>query len=206
MGGQKPGDPKWGWSFFWVPGLLGAFGVVHRKGGFPRGLEGNMRANTDWADSAMNLDVVVAYVLRFPLALGEEAELVTPQKLQKLLYLCQGFHLAKLQRPLFAEDFEAWPQGPVLPSVHRRFAAHGVSGIELPEGCIEPGSVERPTEAVLEEVLEEYSRYSSWGLREMLRAEGPWLEAVKPSVIQKDRIKHYFQQVLQREDVSPGAA
>jgi uncharacterized phage-associated protein len=34
-------------------------------------------------------------------------------KLQKLLYYCQGWHLAWDGEPLFGEEFEAWLSGPV---------------------------------------------------------------------------------------------
>ncbi|WP_311245432.1 MULTISPECIES: type II toxin-antitoxin system antitoxin SocA domain-containing protein [unclassified Microbacterium] len=38
---------------------------------------------------------------------------VSTMKLQKLLYLAQGWSLAITGRPLFDAEFEAWPSGPV---------------------------------------------------------------------------------------------
>ena len=46
---------------------------------------------------------------------------ITQLDLQKFLYLIEGFHLAIVHEPLFDEEFEAWVNGPVLPSVYSRF-------------------------------------------------------------------------------------
>lgn len=37
-----------------------------------------------------------------------------PLKLQKLLYLAQGYSYAFYDEPLFADDMEAWVHGPVV--------------------------------------------------------------------------------------------
>lgn len=41
------------------------------------------------------------------------------KKLHKLLYYCQGHHLAAFGEPLFAEDLEAWDRGPVVAELWR---------------------------------------------------------------------------------------
>ena len=43
----------------------------------------------------------------------------------KLLYFVQGTHLQWERRPAFEEDFEAWPQGPVVASLWRAEADGG---------------------------------------------------------------------------------
>ncbi len=45
---------------------------------------------------------------------ASEAFDVTPLKLQKLLYYCQGYALALTGKPLFPEPVEAWRYGPVV--------------------------------------------------------------------------------------------
>ena len=42
---------------------------------------------------------------------------MTTMKLQKLAYYCQAWHLAWEGEPLFAEEFEAWANGPVSPKL-----------------------------------------------------------------------------------------
>lgn len=40
---------------------------------------------------------------------------VTAMKLEKLVYYCQGWHLAREGTLLFPEPIEAWREGPVVP-------------------------------------------------------------------------------------------
>ena len=39
------------------------------------------------------------------------------KKLHKLLYYCQGHHLAAVDEPLFSESIAAWDMGPVVGSL-----------------------------------------------------------------------------------------
>lgn len=56
-------------------------------------------------------------------------------KLQKLLYFCHGLHFAVDQNtPLINENFEAWPYGPVIPTVYSRFSKYGQNDIPATEG------------------------------------------------------------------------
>ena len=56
------------------------------------------------------------------LRLGEKDKVPTdPMKLQKLVYLAHGWHLAFLGTPLIQEGIEAWRYGPVVPSLYRKF-------------------------------------------------------------------------------------
>ena len=50
---------------------------------------------------------------------------VTQMKLQKLLFYGHAWHLAIKDAPLFDEDFEAWPWGPVVRDVYTQTADFG---------------------------------------------------------------------------------
>lgn len=51
---------------------------------------------------------------------------VSPMKLQKLLYFTYQTYLKRTGQLLFSERFEAWPYGPVLPSIYDEFKSfHG---------------------------------------------------------------------------------
>jgi len=54
---------------------------------------------------------------------------LNPVKLQKLLYLAQGWHLAVTGKPLFRDPVEAWSFGPVVRSVFHRLQVHGTRRI-----------------------------------------------------------------------------
>ncbi len=58
-------------------------------------------------------------------ALRERLPGIGKKKLHKLLYYCQGHHLATFGRPLFSEQIYAWDMGPVVaalspPRTHHR--------------------------------------------------------------------------------------
>ena len=44
----------------------------------------------------------------------ERGDILTNLKLQKLLYYAQAWYLVLLNKPLFAEDFQAWAHGHIL--------------------------------------------------------------------------------------------
>lgn len=61
----------------------------------------------------------------FLATLGAQPESdLTPMKLQKLCAYSQALALALLDRPIFAEKIEAWPYGPVIPTVYRQFSEY----------------------------------------------------------------------------------
>jgi uncharacterized phage-associated protein len=50
---------------------------------------------------------------------------LSPMKIQKLVYFANGWHLAIKDSPLINEQVEAWPYGPVIPSLYRAFRRFG---------------------------------------------------------------------------------
>ncbi|MCY4305991.1 MAG: DUF4065 domain-containing protein [Aestuariivita sp.] len=46
-------------------------------------------------------------------------------KLQKLVYYAQAWYLANFNKPLFSEDIEAWPHGPVVRDLYLQFMNFG---------------------------------------------------------------------------------
>ena len=108
----------------------------------------------------------------------ESGDIISPLKLQKLLYYCQAWHLTIYNDPLFAENIEAWAHGPVVPSQYSRFA------YILRNEQIKPKSInlEVPvfsseTQELLIEVLETYGEHSANYLENLTHKEKPWLIA-----------------------------
>lgn len=58
--------------------------------------------------------------------------LVSPMKLQKLVYFAHGWCLALADKPLINEKVEAWQYGPVVGSLYREFKKYGNEGITSP--------------------------------------------------------------------------
>lgn len=90
-------------------------------------------------------------------------------KLHKLLYYCQGHHLAAFSRPLFGDVVSAWDMGPVIGTLWYA-EKHG----EVPP----PSAV--TDEAALNTIGYVVSRYgglSGTDLVNLSHGEGPWREA-----------------------------
>lgn len=115
------------------------------------------------------------------------------KKLQKLIYFSQAWSLAWTGKPLMSEDFEAWPDGPVVRSVfaeqkHRhvpRYDGAGLTDEQL---------------AIIDSVLEHYGNKSWSQLVEMTHEHTPWkdaregLDAKAPSrrVVPQESIRQFY--------------
>ncbi len=96
---------------------------------------------------------------------------VGAKKLHKLLYYCQGHHLAAFGRPLFEESVSAWDMGPVVGSLW--FAEK--QGLAPPDVPLPPlGEAELNTVGY---VLSRYGRLSGRDLEVLSHAEDPWQRA-----------------------------
>jgi len=91
------------------------------------------------------------------------------KKLHKLLYYCQGHHLATFDEPLFRETISAWDMGPVV----------GTLWYEEKRGE-SPASRAELSEAELNTVGYVVSRYGALtglDLENLTHSEGPWRRA-----------------------------
>jgi uncharacterized phage-associated protein len=62
----------------------------------------------------------------------KEKSLLTHMKLQKLIYIANGIHLAlNNNQPLISEPVETWDYGPVIQSVYKHFKMFGMSAITV---------------------------------------------------------------------------
>ena len=118
-------------------------------------------------------------VVRFIVNAGdsfEDGDSISNMKLQKLLYYCQGFHLAFFEgEALFDERVEAWEHGPVVPVVWRRFREFGRDPIRI-RAAGRPDFQEAQLN-LMWNVYSVYGQYSAWKLRRMTHEEAPWKEA-----------------------------
>jgi uncharacterized phage-associated protein len=103
-----------------------------------------------------------------------EGIVVDPLKLQKLVYLAHGWHLAFLDAPLIKEGVEAWRYGPVVPSLYRQFRHLGVSPITaeapLPSSDIE--QISQPSLDLINQVWQIYGRKSGLELSMLTHEPG----------------------------------
>lgn len=137
-------------------------------------------------------------VARFFIDLGEKqyeagiGDLVTPLRLQKLLYFAQGWFLARYGRPLFNARIEAWEHGPVVPEVYnayRHLKGNGITSAGMPdESCFSEEEI-----STLIDVAAEYDKHSTWALVDMTHEpDTPWAATAWNDTISTEKIRAYF--------------
>ncbi len=120
------------------------------------------------------------------------ASKLTPLKLQKLLYLAQGWHYRWEGRPLFPEGFEAWAYGPVNSNIYQVYKQYGRSVIPEHEGFV-PQTMEQSEKHTLDSVWAMYGNYGASRLISLTHEQSPWQEAYgSGGVISNDSIRDYF--------------
>jgi uncharacterized phage-associated protein len=123
-------------------------------------------------------------------ALRDRLPQVPQKKLHKLLYYCQGHHLAAFGTPLFAESISAWDMGPVVGSLWKTEHENGPAGerAELDEAALNTVGY----------VLSRYGKLTGRDLELLTHAEDPWnradaTRAPKGSVrIEREWLVQYF--------------
>lgn len=129
-----------------------------------------------------------------------------PLKLQKLLYLAQGYSYAFYDNPLFKEEIEGWVHGPVVPSIYRIFSSYKYNSIDATYENVElsPEALE-----VLNYVVENYGKYDGKYLEDLTHNQEPWIFSRKgldsnergARIIDKKDIANYFINDILQPDV-----
>lgn len=100
---------------------------------------------------------------------------VTPLKLQKLLYYCQGYSLALTGKTLFSEPIEAWKFGPVVESVYQEYKKYKGNSIPYEDAEV-PDDIDDTTASIASMVVNEKGRLSGMALAAATHKERPWKE------------------------------
>ena len=138
------------------------------------------------------VDIIDAAGYFVYLSYGKRNHSLTPLKLQKLLYLSQGWSYVWDDKPAFAEDFEAWKYGPVNEEVYIKFKKYGRNEIDETESI--PELSDKDVEETLDAVWCEYGGKSAYELVDLTHNQRPWKDAYKVGTkITKHSIEQYFQ-------------
>jgi uncharacterized phage-associated protein len=120
---------------------------------------------------------------------GAEGKGVDPMKLQKLLFYAHGYNLALRGAPLFEQDFEAWPWGPVVRDIYfqtREFGREPVNkrlqeirrtgiGVNEYNFITPPGVGDLETQKFVKSIWAAFKGYSGVQLSNATHAPGePW--------------------------------
>jgi uncharacterized phage-associated protein len=101
---------------------------------------------------------------------------MTTMKLQKLLYYAQAWALVWDESPLFAEEVEAWANGPVVREIYDHHRGQfQIAGWQWGD----PGKLNADERETVDAVLDFYGTKSSQWLSDLTHREDPWISARK---------------------------
>ena len=120
-----------------------------------------------------------------------------PLKLQKLLYLAQGYSYAFYDRPLFSDDMEGWVHGPVVPKVYKLYSLYKYNPIDI---VYKEEKLDKEALDVLNYVIDKFSKYDAKYLEDLTHSQDPWIysrDGLDPDersdkTISKESIANYF--------------
>lgn len=101
---------------------------------------------------------------------------MSAMKLQKLMYYAQAWHMVWEEEPLFADDFQAWANGPVLPAIYDKH----IGQFKVDKSFFKEGDSAKLTEPEKEnigKVLGFYGDKTAQWLSNLTHQEDPWLNA-----------------------------
>lgn len=119
----------------------------------------------------------------------------TNLQLQVLLYYAQGFHLGKAYSPIFPENIEAWPQGPVVRPAWTVFQESRV----LPTNELRSlgvGLSNNYQTVLLQWIYSRLGRLDSKSLAQKASQERPYLDSYVPGrgkIIPQHLMRKYFE-------------
>lgn len=130
------------------------------------------------------------------LAQSDENDTITNLRINKLLYFAQAWYMARFDKPLFEEDFEAWDLGPVIPSIYKKYKENGKNNIDYVSDSYNVNNFNDDELNTLIDVFNYYGKYSTTELVNKTHDNGtPWKQLYKRGgnhLIPKECIKEFF--------------
>lgn len=125
---------------------------------------------------------------------------LTPLQLTKLTYIAHGHMLARYMRPLYDEQVQAWPYGPMIPSVYRAVREFGSRFIDIVPGAPVVDFDEREID-IMDRVADSYGCFDGVVLSEAMHHPGtPWQitreEHNENGPISNDLLAHFYSGIL----------
>lgn len=137
------------------------------------------------------IDILDAARYLVLLSYGKRQYSLTQLKLQKLLYLAQGWNYVWDDKPLFDDDFVPWGYGPANEKVYKEFKKYGRTEIPEEEGKDTISNID--AKETLEAIWIEFGKKSAYDLIELTRKQSPWIDAyLNKTKITNDSIRQYF--------------
>ena len=120
-----------------------------------------------------------------------------PLKLQKLLYLAQGYSYAFYDRPLFKDDLEGWVHWTVVRNVYDIFKNYQYNSIDT---NFEVEELDDEAKDIINYVIKNFGKYDAKYLEKISHEQEPWIlsrrgldpDERSDKTISKESIANYF--------------
>lgn len=100
---------------------------------------------------------------------------MTTMKLEKLCYYSQAWSLVWDEKPLFANQIQAWANGPVCPDLYHEHK--GLFRISPTDINGDPDKLSKEQKDTIDGVLNFYGKMGAWQLSNLTHSERPWKDA-----------------------------
>jgi len=125
---------------------------------------------------------------------------MTAMKLQKLCYYSQAWNLVWEEKPIFAEEFQAWANGPVCPDLFYAHRGQFTVSMDLLSDKLSQDSLSDENKENIGKVLNFYGEKTPIWLSNLTHQELPWLSARKgydigessAEIISKESMQQYY--------------
>ena len=120
-----------------------------------------------------------------------------PLKLQKLLYLAQGYSYAFYDRPLFKDDLEGWVHGPVVRNLKDILKNYQYN---TKHTKFEDEQIDDEAKHIINYVIKNFGKYDAKYLEKISHEQEPWIlsrrgldpDERSDKTISKESIANYF--------------
>ncbi len=151
---------------------------------------------------------------------NENETVISPLKLQKLLYYTQAWHWVYFDSAdIFTELPQAWVNGPVYPTIYERLKRIGIydnltksnANITISlKDCVRNIDLDKDQQDFFNALYKHYGLMSHDKLVFLTHSESPWCNArdgllpFEPSqnIIPKDSIENYYSERLKRKAIA----
>ena len=135
----------------------------------------------------------------------ERGDILTPLKLQKLMFYADAWNMALYDEELTSEKFQAWIHGPVAVSQYRRFKDYRWRPITAD---IQAPDLDPKVSNHIEEILDVFGVENAIALEQMTHQEEPWLRArggladteACNTPIDKELTKRYYRSIAENAE------
>jgi uncharacterized phage-associated protein len=134
----------------------------------------------------------------------EGIEDLTNMKLQKVLFFIEGmFMITYDNNPLMIEDFEAWPYGPVIPSIFQEYKLFGSDPIKVVNSRrMKSSGLDFDDYKFVKDIWDQLKSIDAYTLSKLTHIEGsPWKEAIEKGnkIIPKIKIAEFMKSLITPE-------